>query len=225
LSPKYGSIVNAIPEFVWKNQYSESYRFQVSKTNTFELLLYDEIIPGNKVEDKMMHTPVFNPEEGMYHVRIQSENGEWSDIHQIFIKAITDAVVAEQDVPDIMHLDEFLDGLEEPIEVLEQFPADGSINNSLKTNLIYIKIKGKVDESRLHLEDCYVYGDSFDDEHEEYAHELVDGKWTIVYDSYFDVTYVIFTPVNIDDVEEIEYIETVRSGNLVAITGGVSNEN
>lgn len=224
-SPKYGSIVNAIPEFVWKNQYSESYRFQVSKTNTFELLLYDEVIPGNKIEDKISHTPAFNVEEGMYHVRVQSENGEWSDIHQIFVKAITDAVIAEQDVPDIMHLDEFLDGLEEPIEILEQFPADGSINNSLKTNLIYIKIKGKVDESRLHLEDCYVYGDSFDDEHEEYAHELVDGKWTVVYDSYFDVTYVIFTPVNIDDVEEVEYIETVRSGNLVAITGGVSNEN
>lgn len=218
ISPKYGSIINAIPEFVWKNQYSESYSFQVSKTNTFELLLYDEVIPGNKIEEKIKHTPVFDAEEGMYHVRVKSENGEWSDIHQIFIKAITDAVIAEEDVPEIMHLDEFLDELEEPLEILEQFPADGSVNNSLKTNLIYIKIKGKVDESRLHLEDCYVYGNSFDDEHEEYAHELVDGKWTIVYDSYFDVTYVIFTPVSIDDTEKSEDVETVRSGNLVSIT-------
>ena len=218
ISPKYGSIINAIPEFVWKNQYSESYSFQVSKTNTFELLLYDKVIPGNKIEEKMKHTPVFNAEEGMYHVRIKSENGEWSDIHQIFIKAITDAVIAEEDVPEIMHLDEFLDELEEPLEILEQFPADGSVNNSLKTNLIYIKIKGKVDESRLHLEDCYVYGNSFDDEHEEYSHELVDGKWTIVYDSYFDVTYVIFTPVSIDDTEKSEDVETVRSGNLISIT-------
>ena len=225
VSPKYGSIVNAIPEFVWKNQYSESYCFQISKTNTFELLLYNEIIPGNKIEENMRHTPVFNAEEGMYYIRIKSENGEWSDIHQIFIKAVTDAVVAEEDTPEMFHLDEFLEGLEEPIEILEYFPADGTINKSLKTNIIYIKIKGKVDEDRLHLEECYVYGESFDEEHEEYAHEVVDGKWTVIYDSYFDVTYIIFTPVNIDDVTEEEYIETVRSGNIVAITGGVNNEN
>lgn len=225
-SPKYGSIVSNIPEFVWKNQCSESYIFQVSKSNTFELLLCEEIIPGNKIEEYMKYTPVFNAQEGMYHIRIKSENGEWSDIHQIFIKEITDAVVSEQDTPEIMHLDEFLDGLEEPIEILEYFPADDSINISLKTNIIYIKIRGKVDESRLRLDDCYVYGESFDEEHEEYAHETVDGKWTVVYDSYFDVTYVIFTPVNIDEVEELEFLETLRSGNLIeATTGGVNSEN
>ena len=225
-SPKYGSIVNTIPEFVWKNQCSESYTFQVSKSNSFELLLCNETIPGNKVEELIKFKPTFNASEGMYHVRVKSENGEWSNIHQIFIKEITDAVVSEQDTPEIMHLDEFLDGLEEPIEILEFFPANDSINISLKTNIIYIKIKGKIDESRLRLDDCYVYGESFDEEHEEYAHETVDGKWTVVYDSYFDVSYVIFTPVNLDDVEELEFLETLRSGNLIeATTGGVNSEN
>lgn len=225
-SPKYGSIVNAIPEFVWKNQCSESYIFQVSKSNTFELLLCDEIIPGNKIEDLMKYTPIFNAKEGMYHIRVKSENGEWSNVHQIFIKEITDAVVSEQDTPEIIHLEEFLDGLEEPIEILEFFPANDSVNNNLKTNIIYIKIKGKVDENRLKLDDCYVYGESFDEEHEEYAHETVDGKWTVVYDAYFDVTYVIFTPVNIDEVEELEFLETLRSGNLIQVTtGGADSEN
>ena len=220
-SPKYGSIVNAIPEFVWKNQCSESYIFQVAKSNAFELLLCNDIIPGNKIEEYMKYTPSFDAQEGMYHVRVKSENGEWSNIHQIFIKAVTDAVVAEQDTPEIIHLDEFLDGLEEPIEILEYFPEHDSVNINLKTNIIYIKIKGKVEEHRLRLDDCYVYGESFDEEHEEYAHETVDGKWTIIYDSYFDVTYVIFTPVNIDEREELEYLETLRSGNLIeATTGG-----
>lgn len=224
-SPKYGSIVSAIPEFVWKNQCSESYIFQVSKSNSFELLLCEDIIPGNKLEDVIKYTPKFNAAEGMYHVRVKSENGEWSDVHQFFVKAITDAVVAEQDTPDMMYLDEFLDGLEEPIEILEYFPPDDSVNINLKTNIIYIKIKGKVEENRLKLDDCYVYGESFDEEHEEYAHETVDGKWTVVYDSYYDVTYVIFTPVNLDDVEELEFIETLRSGNLIeAKTGGAIDE-
>ena len=225
-SPKYGSIVHEIPEFVWKNQCSESYIFQVSKTNTFELLLCDEVIPGNKIEELIKYKPVFNAEEGMYHIRVKSENGEWSDVHQIFIKEITDAVVASQDTSEIMRLDEFLEDLEEPIEILEYFPPQDSVNINLKTNIVYIKIKGKVDEDRLKLDDCYVYGESFDEEHEEYAHETVDGKWTVVYDAYFDVTYVIFTPVNLDEVEELEYIETLRSGNLItATTGGVDNEN
>lgn len=218
ISPKYGIITNSIPEFIWKNQCSESYIFQISKDNTFELLLYDKIIPGNKIEEVIKHTPQFEAKEGMYHVRVQSENGEWSNTHEFFIKAITDAVIASDDVPEMIHLEEFLDGLVDPIEILEYFPAQDTVNNSLKTNLIYIKMKGKVDESRLHLEDSYIYGESFDEEHEEYAHEIVDGKWSIVYDSYYDVTYAIFTPVNLSETEELEYIETVRSGNIV--TGG-----
>jgi hypothetical protein len=225
IAPKYGSIISAIPEFLWKNQYSESYIFQVSKSNTFELLLCDDVIPGNKLDDVIKHKPVFNAKEGMYHIRVKSENGEWSNTHQIFIKEILDAVVSQEDTSEILHLNEFLDGLEEPIEILEYFPSIDSVNNSLKTNIIYIKIKGKVDEHRIRLEDCYVYGESFDEEHEEYAHETVDGKWTVIYDSYFDVSYIIFTPANLDDIEEVEYIETLRSGNLIqTISGGVNNE-
>ena len=219
ISPKYGCIVNAIPEFSWENQCAESYIFQVSKSNSFELLLCDEIILGNRIEDVLKFTPVFNAEEGIYHARVKAENGEWSNVHQFFVKAITDAVIAQEDTPEMLHLDEFLDGLEEPIEILEYFPADGSINNNLKTNIIYIKIKGKVDEEKLKLDDCYVYGDSFDEEHEEYAHETVDGKWAIIYDSYFDVTYVIFTPVSLDDAHEVEYIETLRGSNLIQAGG------
>lgn len=41
---------------------------------------------------------------------------------QIFIKIITDAVIANEDTPELMHFDEFIEGLEEPIEVLEFFP-------------------------------------------------------------------------------------------------------
>lgn len=203
-SPKYGCISSEIPSFVWQNQAAASYRFQVSKKNTFEVLLYDEIIPGNEVEETITHTPNFNVSEGMYFIRVKSEPGDWSDVHQIFIKPITDAVVAEQDTPELQNLDEFLDGLNDPIEILEYFPTPGSVNNTLKSNIIYIKIKGKVDESRISFEDCSVYGESTDEEHEEYGHEDVEGVWTLVYDSYFDVTYIIFTPVSLEPEEPDE---------------------
>ena len=215
ISPKYGSILNAMPEFVWKNQCSESYVFQVAKNNSFELLLCDKVIPGNQIEEVIRYKPDIKLEEGMYHFRVKSENGEWSNISQIFIKVITDAVIANEDSPELMHFDEFIEGLEEPIEVLEFFPKDDTVNVNLKTNIIYLKMRGLVTEDRLKLDDCYVFGESFDEEHEEYSHDTVDGKWTIIYDSYFDVTYVIFTPINIDDAEEPEFIETLRDGLLI----------
>lgn len=225
-SPKYGCITDEIPEFVWRNQCSASYIFQVSKNNDFELLLCNEIIPGNKIEDFIHYKPVFKVQEGIYHIRVRSDNGEWSDIHQIFIKEISDAVIAEEDTSELLYLDDFLEGLEDPLEILEYFPANESINNNLKTNIIYVKIKGKINKDLIKIDDCYVYGESFDEEHEEYAHETVDGKWTVVYDSYFDVTYVIFTPVNLEETEELEFIETLRSGNLIqSINGGITNEN
>lgn len=207
-SPKYGCITSEIPIFEWKNQGVAAYRFQVSKKNTFEVLLYDEVVPGNEVDETITHTPDFNAIEGMYFIRVKADTGDWSDVHQIFIKPITDAVVAEQDTPELQNLDEFLDGLTDPIEILEYFPTPGSVNNTLKTNIIYIKIKGKVDEGRISFEDCSVFGESTDEEIEEYAHEEVEGVWSIVYDSYFDVTYIIFTPVSLEpDVPDEELPE------------------
>ncbi len=198
-APKYGAITNEIPEFKWINQKAPSYVFQMSKINSFESLILDEVISGNEVEEEMSYTPEFNAKEGMYFVRIKSENGDWSDVHQFFIKPITDAVIAKEDIPDMKAFEDFFEDLEEPIEIIDYFPRENSLNNSLKTNIIYIKIKGKVDESRINLDDCYIYGESLDDEHEEYSHGEVSGSWSVVYDSYHDCTYVIFTLNTLND--------------------------
>ena len=146
ISPKYGCITDEVPIFQWKNQCSESYIFQISKSNTFELLLYNKVIDGNKITTIIEHKPDIKLEEGLYHVRVKSENGEWSDTHQIFIKPIVDAIVSSQDAPEMMMFKDFFEGIEEPLEILEYFPPQDNVNISLKTNVIYIKIKGKIDE-------------------------------------------------------------------------------
>ena len=203
-SPKYGYITSEIPTITWVNQKSSSYVFQISKVNSFEVLLLNEVIPGNEYEEEISYTPNFNAKEGMYFIRVKSENGEWSDTHQIFIKPITDAVIAEEDTPEMLAFEDFFDNILDPVEVLEYFPAPNSINNSLKTNIIYIKIKGKLDESRVNFDDSYIYGESLDEDHEEYSHEEITGSWSIVYDSYYDVTYIIFTPDLLNPEEEPE---------------------
>ena len=192
-SPKYGLITNEIPMFEWDNQGAPSYVFQISKENSFERLIIEDVVKDNGSE-KIQHIPNFKAEEGMYFVRVKCETGDWGDTHQIFIKPITDAVIAEEDTSEMVAFEDFFDNLEDPIEVLEYFPEPNSINNSLKTNLIYLKIKGKIEEDRIDFSNCYIYGESLDEDHSEYSHESISGEWSVVYDAYFDVTYIIFTP-------------------------------
>lgn len=222
-SPKYGYITSEIPTITWVNQKSPSYVFQISKANSFEVLLLNEVIPGNEYEEEISYTPNFNAKEGMYFIRVKSENGEWSDTHQIFIKPITDAVIAEEDTPEMLAFEDFFDGILDPVEILEYFPAPNSVNNSLKTNIIYIKIKGKLDESRVNFNDSYIYGESLDEDHEEYSHEEITGSWSIVYDSYYDVTYIIFTPDLLNPEEETEE-ENNQEENNESVNDGTETE-
>lgn len=203
-SPKYGLISESIPEFKWINQKSPSYVFQVAKNNSFENLILNDVIPGNEFEDEISYIPSFDAYEGIYYIRIKSENGEWSDTHQIFIKPVTDSVIAQEDTPEILSYDNFLDNIKEPLVILEQFPNPNSINNSLKTNMIYIKLQGNIEESRIDFDDCYVYAESLDEDHEEYAHQDIQGYWSRVYDMYHDCTYIIFTFTNYPEETEEE---------------------
>ena len=140
-------------------------------------------------------TPDIVQKEGVYYVRVKAEGGKWSNAHQFFIKEVTDAVVATEDQSDELYLDEFLADLEEEIEILEMFPEDNSVLNSLKTNIIYIKIKGEISEKRFNLSECEVVGEPFDEEDdEEYAQGVLTGSWSYVYDDVYDCTYLVFTP-------------------------------
>lgn len=193
ISPIYGNICNSIPTFTWVNQKSPSYIFQISKTNTFETLILDKAIAGNTIDTNISYVPEVDFKEGIYHIRVKSENGEWSNVHQIFIRPITDDVVALEDTPILQNFDDFLDNVVEPIEVLEIFPSNESTNVSLKTNIFYIKMKGKVDESRIDFSNSYAYGEVLDDDSDEYdSHGVVSGVWTLIYDSYSDCTYLIY---------------------------------
>lgn len=214
LKPKYGCISEYFPVFTWKNNLSPSYMFQISKANTFEVLSFEGYAIGGTDSEIIEYKPDFVPMEGIYYVRVRAEGSEWGNVHQIFIKATTDAVIANEDaVPD---LSEFLENLEEPVEILEVFPADGTYNISLKINVAYVKIKGRYQNEDFYFPMCGLVGSSFNEDLESDAqeHGEVEGTWTVVYDEYFDVTYLIFTPVPLD-AENPEFVETARSQRKV----------
>lgn len=214
IAPKYGSICNNIPEFTWGNVGAPSYVFQVSKINTFETLIVDTFVVGNGTDKEISFKPDFFVSEGIYHVRVKAEDSAWSDITQFFIKPITDAVVANED--GIVDLTDFMSEIEEPIEILEFFPADGSILNSTKTNVIYIKVAGHLDESEVDFSRFFVTGAMFDeDDNADNEHGEVYGSWSLVYDSYFDETFLVFLMDSVDGTNSsTEYLET-KEGNYL----------
>lgn len=192
--PSFGMISNSVPEIQWKSQNAPSYIMQISKANTFEVLLYETFVIGSE-EDVISFTPDIPYKEGIYYTRIKSEGGEWSDPCQFFIKEVTDAVIAQDDQSEEVYLSDFLADIEEELEILEIFPVDNSINNSLKTNIVYVKIKGEIDESQLDMTDFYFIGEAFDEEDDSsYAHGELAGSWSVVYDETEDCTYIIFSP-------------------------------
>jgi hypothetical protein len=181
----------------------------VEYINEYDIDFENDTMPVDDSYTMVFMIPDIVQKEGVYYVRVKAEGGKWSNVQQFFIKEITDAVVAAEDQSDELYLDEFLADLEDEIEVLEMFPDNNSILNSLKTNVIYIKIKGRVDESRINLFECEIVGEPFDEEDdEEYEHGSLSGSWSIVYDDIYDCTYLVFTPVNPDEYIDILEDET-----------------
>lgn len=176
----------------------------VEYINEYDINFDEEVMPADDSYTMVFMIPDIVQKEGVYYVRIKAEGGKWSNVQQFFIKEITDAVVAAEDQSDELYLDEFLADLEDEIEILEMFPDNNSILNSLKTSIIYIKIKGRVDESRINLFECEIVGEPFDEEDDEaYEHGSLSGSWSIVYDDTYDCTYLVFTPVNPDEYIDI----------------------
>lgn len=214
VSPSFGMISNAIPEIQWNSQHAPSYIMQISKSNKFEVLLYETFVV-NEEDDVVAFTPPIPYKEGIYYVRVKSEGGEWSDPCQFFIKEVTDAVIAQDDQSEEIYLADFLADLEEELEILEIFPADGSLNNSLKTNIFYIKIKGEISEDQFDFNDFEVIGEAFDEEDDiSYEHGEINGSWTIIYDSQEDCTYIIFTPIILGDEQETTVLSTINGENI-----------
>lgn len=222
IEPEYGKIFTEIPDIRWESLDAPSYIIQISKTNTFESLIYETYAISNRIEQDIITLqqedpnlvvyetykgtadtsrtfktnslkPRFNYKEGIYYLRIKAEGGEWSDPCQFFIKEITDAIISTEDQPESIYLQDFLDGLEDEIEVLEIFPKDDSVLNSLKTNIFYIKLNGIIEASRIDIKNCFIEAELYNEEDNDvsYQHKTLDGNWTIIYDTEYNCTYLI----------------------------------
>lgn len=197
ISPAFGSVLKEMPKFTWTDQNAKCYSFQISKEPTFEILLYDVLIKNITIESyaEAFYTPSVDLLEGLYYARVRALNGDFGEIHQIFIKDTTKALVSTEDEPEGI----LLSDASSEIEVLYMFPSNGECNVDIKTNIFYIKAKGKILKENINFLDCFVVGDLADMDEADTVepHGYLKGDWTVVYDIYEDVSYVIFTPIEL----------------------------
>jgi len=196
LSPRFGTISSEIPVFTWGDEQTKAYTFQLSREETFETLLCDELLINNVGEyAKSEYLPSLNLTEGLYYARVKAVNGHWSDPIQFFIKREVQEVVSREDAYEDLFLGDLDASFVAPIEVLEMFPDDKSFGVSLKTNVVYIKMVGRIGTSDVDFENSYLYGSPFDEEDEDEPQGPVAGEWTLIYDEARDVSYLVFSPV------------------------------
>lgn len=219
-SPKFGVITEQIPTFEWDAQDCAYYIFQVSMNNSFELLCYEENIPFNGYLDVtnhpvlVSHIPDMAYKEGQYYVRVKSDNGQWSDPFEFYLKDITPGLVAKEDQSELLHLDEFLENLKEPVEVLEQFPTKNQLQVGTKTDCMYLKLKGRIPYEEIDFAKATVFGESMDETGEN--HGEVNGTWKHIYDPEEDVTFLVFTPTLTTLVSEPTHGESYkRYGEII----------
>ena len=197
ISPVFGSIYQEVPQFTWTNQHTKCYVFQMSREPSFETLLCDALITNITTESNAnsFYNPSLDLAEGLYYARVRALSGAWGEIHQVFIKDTTEALVSMEDSPEGI----LLADAPEDIEVLDMFPHDKDCNVDTKVNIIYLKVGGLIEARSINFNECFIVGDLVDQDEADTVqpHGNIQGTWNVVYDKSEDVTYIIFTPIEL----------------------------
>lgn len=195
LSPKFGCICQEVPQFTWGDKQTKGYVYQLSREETFETLIVDKVIKNDTSDyAKTSYKPTIILPEGLYYVRVKSINGHWSEPLQFFIKKSNQGSVTSEDVTEQSILQELDDTFDRPLDVLEVFPHDSSVQVDTKINIMYVKLTGKVRAEDIDFDNTFVSGELFDPEDTSKEHGVVDGDWTVIYDKHKDESYIVFTP-------------------------------
>lgn len=187
ISPERGIVSNQMPEIRWSNAGSSAYHIEVSRQETFETIAFADTV---KVFSGTAPTVYKTNEElpdGMYYLRVRALKGLWSDPVQIFIKRITGAISASEDLSDIIHQ---LEIDQAPLEMLQSFPSEENYEAQLNLGLCYFKFDGYVP-----FESMDIYGSTVERlsiNGDMNIPEDVPGEWIHVYSEKEDATYIVY---------------------------------
>jgi hypothetical protein len=197
ITPLFGAILKEVPRFTWTDQHAKCYAFQISKEPSFEVLLCDALIKNTTAEAdaEPFYDSTMSLVEGLYYARVRAINGSFGEVLQIFIKDTTEALVSIEDSIENIPFTDY----SEELEVLDMFPHENSCNMDTKVNIFYLKVKGLILAQNINFGDCFVIGDLLDEDEADTIepHGKLDGAWNVIYDVTEDITYIIFTPIEL----------------------------
>lgn len=194
--PMNNSVIRLKPVFEWAPVIgNEGYRLQVSKTNTFNVLVYpledETVITGESVEPDVVM------EDGHYYWRVRTiqTDGEsiWSRIMQFNLTTLSEGKIAEDDADEIDPTDDpsFYEISE--IEFIEAFPQQDTLQVPSNVENLYFRLLGDINLEEMDINSLTLTGQHISEDYEEESHGLVKGR-TVVVDSVDGTVYVIFTP-------------------------------
>lgn len=205
--PMNNSVIRLKPVFEWSPvEGNEGYGIQISKTNTFNTLVYplddETTISGELLE------PDVELEDGHYYWRIRTiqaggETSIWSRILQFHFATSVEGKISHEDADEIDSTDDpsFYEITE--LEFIEAFPSLDSIQVKTNVETLYFRLLGDIDLEALDIRSLTLTGEHISEDYEEESHGPVKGR-TVLVESDDGTVYVLFTPEPLSQGEEVE---------------------
>ncbi len=193
LEPNNNQSLETLKKVVIEDLGEDSYVLQISKSPTFENVVYEKKVTTNEVEDD------FGLGDGLYYVRAKVDNSDFGDSIVFSIKSYVSTATTDQDIDEDFIYAPFQDP---ELELIEQFPELGSVNVNTKTNVMYMKFNKLIPLSTIDFYEAEIYGKFLDDDDQFNDKSVVEhgdlsGSFTVVYDEKESETYIFFTPDSI----------------------------
>lgn len=191
--PLSNSILPNLTKVIFDDIGSLKYIIQISKVKTFDVIVSEDIVQGTVLEKD------FALGDGLYYIRVKAESGIYGEPTVFSIKTHRNTAPTEQDLDEDYIYAPYDD---DKLELVAAYPENDSIDNNVKTNLMYVKFNKIIPIEGIDFEEAIITGgytdqdDNFDAEYTG-EHGEVDGTFSVVYDEENEETYVFFIPTDI----------------------------
>lgn len=160
---------------------------EISNTKAFNLILYEKLIECNEGETEHIIEGVL--EEGMYYIRLRTEEEVFSNSVQFYISH-SEGKISEDDY----EIDESFDN--NNAELKDFNPYKVSLYNNAKC--IYYRFNGKIDIEKINSCKHYIKSEFIDTENTtSIEHGYVDYNMIYMYDAFESITYLIFELIEV----------------------------
>ena len=191
--PKNG-IYPTLPQLIFTSP-SKNNIIEISNSKSFNLIVYSSV-SNSHADGEVIHKMETNLQDGLYYIRIKTEDNVVSDLTQFYLSSGEGRVSNSDYAVEVNDL-----GIDESNELLEFKPSKDIVE--INRRCVYYVFDGKVDTDIIKKCKSYIVGESIDESDEDIeSHGYLDYEMIYMYDCVEQKTYIIFEINEGDDVEK-----------------------